>query len=68
VLRGPSAAALYGAGASAGVIVVTTKHGAAGPLRAHVRALAEGSRDAGNYPDRVRRRAAGSTTTYSCSL
>ena len=68
VLRGPSAAALYGAGASAGVIVVTTKHGATGPLRTHVRMLAEGSRDAGNYFEKVRRRPVGSTTNFSCTL
>src|SRR3982751_2368503 len=68
VLRGPSAAALYGSGASAGVIVVTTKRGVAGPLRGHVRAVAEGSQDAGRYVDRVRRRPVGSTTNFSCTL
>ncbi|HEX7981695.1 MAG TPA: TonB-dependent receptor plug domain-containing protein [Gemmatimonadaceae bacterium] len=68
VLRGPSAAALYGAGASAGVIVVTTKRGNAGPLRGHVRAVAEGSQDAGHYIDRFRRRPVGSTTSFSCTL
>jgi TonB-dependent SusC/RagA subfamily outer membrane receptor len=68
VLRGPSAAALYGAGASSGVIVVTTKRGSAGALRGHVRAVAEGSQDAGHYIDRIRRRPVGSTTNYSCTL
>lgn len=33
VLRGPASAALYGAGASAGVILIRTKGGASGPVR-----------------------------------
>ncbi len=33
VLLGPAASALYGPGAAAGVILVTTRHGGAGPLR-----------------------------------
>jgi TonB-dependent SusC/RagA subfamily outer membrane receptor len=38
VLRGPAASALYGAGAAAGVIVVTTRRGITGPLRLDVNA------------------------------
>jgi TonB-dependent SusC/RagA subfamily outer membrane receptor len=38
VLRGPAASALYGVGASAGVIVVTTRRGSTGPLRLDVNA------------------------------
>lgn len=41
VLRGPVAAALYGSGAAAGVLRVTTQHGAPGPPR--WRAFAEGA-------------------------
>ena len=33
VLKGPSASALYGSDAATGVIVITTKHGRAGPTR-----------------------------------
>lgn len=40
VLRGPSAAASYGPGAADGVIVITTKSGAPGPLTGHARATA----------------------------
>jgi TonB-dependent SusC/RagA subfamily outer membrane receptor len=53
VLRGPAASALYGVGASAGVIVVTTRRGSAGPLTIDVNAgagLAEmGARFPANY-------------------
>ena len=38
VLRGPAASALYGIGAAAGVIVVTTRRGSTGPLRLDVNA------------------------------
>lgn len=41
VLRGPVAAAMYGSGAAAGVLRVTTRRGAPGPAR--WRAFAEGS-------------------------
>ena len=33
ILRGPAAAALYGTGATSGVIAITTRRGTAGPLR-----------------------------------
>jgi TonB-dependent SusC/RagA subfamily outer membrane receptor len=53
VLPGPAAAAAYGANSAGGVILVTTRHGVAGPTqwRSHV----EGgvSSDAGTYPDNV---------------
>lgn len=68
ILRGPGAAALYGSGASAGVIVVTTKHGRPGAWRGTVRATSEARRDAGNYPDRYRRRPTVASRGTSCSL
>jgi len=33
ILKGPSAAAIYGSSAANGVIIITTRHGAAGPAR-----------------------------------
>jgi TonB-dependent SusC/RagA subfamily outer membrane receptor len=70
VLRGPSAAALYGSGASSGVLVVTTKRGRAGGWSAHVRASSETLRDATSYAERYRRRAVNPANPYitSCSL
>jgi TonB-dependent SusC/RagA subfamily outer membrane receptor len=67
VLRGPSAAALYGSGASSGVLVVTTKRGHTG-WSAHVRASSEASRNGTAYAELYRRRATGATPTLSCTI
>jgi TonB-dependent SusC/RagA subfamily outer membrane receptor len=54
VLRGPAAAALFGPGASAGVIVITTKRAKGGPVS--VRARMDGGliRDRTDYPANYR--------------
>ena len=50
VLKGPSASALYGSDAASGVIVITTKHGRAGPTHWHLE-LGEGVNwFPGNWP------------------
>jgi TonB-dependent SusC/RagA subfamily outer membrane receptor len=67
VLRGPSAATLYGSGASSGVIVVTTKRGQQG-WAAHLRTTSEALQDGTAYAERYRRRVAGSPYIGSCSL
>lgn len=67
VLRGPSAAALYGSGAPSGVIVVTTKRGQLG-WSAHLRAASEALRDGGSYAELYRRRSVGGVVTGSCPL
>ncbi|HEU4643134.1 MAG TPA: TonB-dependent receptor [Gemmatimonadaceae bacterium] len=51
VLKGPSAATLYGADAANGVIVITTKHGGAGPPRWSVSAERGMSYMPGRYPE-----------------
>ena len=50
VLRGPAASALYGMGAAAGVIVVTTRRGDTGPLRLDVNAGAGLTQMAADFP------------------
>jgi TonB-dependent SusC/RagA subfamily outer membrane receptor len=50
VLRGPAASALYGVGAAAGVIIVTTRRGDAGPLRLDVNAGAGLTELAADFP------------------
>jgi TonB-dependent SusC/RagA subfamily outer membrane receptor len=49
VLRGPAAAAMYGMGAAAGVIVVTTKSGSGGPFRWRTFAAGGGAADPKRY-------------------
>lgn len=51
VLKGPSAATLYGQDAANGVIVITTKKGQAGPTRWTATAEHGQSRMAGRYPE-----------------
>lgn len=53
VLKGPSAATLYGQDAANGVIVITTKKGRAGPARWTVSVEHSREQIAGNYPDLV---------------
>ena len=50
ILRGPAAAALYGPGSAAGVIVITTNRAQSGPLRYHGRIDAGVLRDRTDYP------------------
>ena len=51
MLKGPSAATLYGQDAANGVIVITTKKGQAGPARWTASAEHGRTRMAGDYPD-----------------
>lgn len=51
VLRGSAATALYGTGASCGVILVTTKRGASGPLRLHAYSSQGVTYDPHRFPD-----------------
>jgi TonB-linked SusC/RagA family outer membrane protein len=50
IVKGPSAATLYGTDAANGVIVITTKRGAAGPARWTVHAGTGLVQDRNNYP------------------
>ena len=50
VFKGPSAAALYGADAANGVIVITTKHGQAGPTHVQLTLGAGVNGLSGNWP------------------
>ena len=54
ILRGPAAAALFGAGASSGVIVVTTKRGAGRGWHVGARAFAEGRQATSSFPRNYR--------------
>src|SRR6266511_618004 len=54
VIKGPSAAALYGTAASTGVIIIKTKRGKAGPTRWNVYAEQGIIRDYNDYPDAYR--------------
>ena len=71
VLRGPAAAAMYGSAASGGVLVVTTKRGAAGPT--HWQAFVEGGANAARgLPSNFRRTGitttSGTPTSVDCPL
>jgi TonB-dependent SusC/RagA subfamily outer membrane receptor len=50
VLLGPAASAMYGPGAAAGVIIVTTRHGGAGPLRVEASASGGLTQMAAHFP------------------
>jgi TonB-dependent starch-binding outer membrane protein SusC len=71
VLAGPAAAALFGPGASAGALVITTKRGSAGPLRWSSRAeLRSGGRPTG-FPANYHRTGVATLTgepTSACDL
>src|SRR5882724_8308984 len=54
VIKGPSAAALYGTAASTGVIIITTKKGRPGPARWNVYAEQGFITDQNTYPDAFR--------------
>ncbi len=54
VVKGPSAAALYGTAASTGVIIITTKRGRPGPARWNVYAEQGFITDQNTYPDAFR--------------
>src|SRR5436309_1713706 len=54
VVKGPSAAALYGTAASTGVIIITTKKGRPGPARWNVYAEQGFITDQNTYPDAFR--------------
>lgn len=54
IIKGPSAAALYGTAASTGVIIITTKHGRAGPARWNLYAEQGLITDDNTYPDAYR--------------
>ena len=70
VVKGPSAATLYGTDAANGVIVITTKKGRAGPARWN--AYAEGGliEDLNEYPTNytIRGHSPGTTTIRDCNL
>ncbi len=53
ILRGPAAAALYGAEATNGVILVTTRQGTPGPIRTHAFTAQGFASEAGRFPDNV---------------
>ncbi len=54
VIKGPSAAALYGTAASTGVIIINTKRGRPGPTRWNVYAEQGLIKDDNDYPDAYR--------------
>ncbi|HKA57788.1 MAG TPA: SusC/RagA family TonB-linked outer membrane protein [Gemmatimonadales bacterium] len=54
VIKGPSAAALYGTAASTGVIIIKTKRGRPGPTRWNIYAEQGFIRDHNRYPDAYR--------------
>ncbi|MGQ0703812.1 MAG: SusC/RagA family TonB-linked outer membrane protein [Gemmatimonadales bacterium] len=54
VVKGPSAAALYGTAAANGVIVITTKRGRPGPARWNVYVEGGALTDPNDYPNNVR--------------
>jgi len=61
VLKGPAAAAVYGTQAANGVLVITTKHGRAGPPRWSTFGELGSIRDLNSYPANFGRLATGST-------
>ncbi len=70
VVKGPSAAALYGTAAVNGVIVIRTKRGQAGPARWNTYSELGAIRDNNRYPDAYRGWAPASTAlnTTQCLL
>ena len=70
VVKGPSAATLYGTDAANGVIVITTKKGRAGAARWNAYAEAGQLRDLNDYPTNytIRGHSPGSTTIRDCNL
>lgn len=67
VVRGPSAATLYGTEAANGVIVITTKRGKAGPSRWNVYAEQRFIEDNNPYPDAYRAWRTGPTAATTSS-
>ena len=68
VLKGPSAATLYGADAANGVVVITTKKGKPGPARWDVSASRGTSEMPGSYPEGIYRFGQGPGGSRSCAL
>jgi TonB-linked SusC/RagA family outer membrane protein len=71
IVKGPSAATLYGTDAANGVIVITTKKGASGPARWTIHAGAGLVQDRNNYPTQYAlwgHLAAAPTTPVRCLL
>src|SRR5213594_2964322 len=68
IVKGPSAATLYGTDAANGVIVITTKHGRAGKNRWTFNAEQGSLTDKSNYPTAymIWGHAPGSTTPARC--
>src|SRR5207248_676494 len=54
ILRGPAAAAFYGAEATNGVIIITTRQGAPGPIRFRAFTTQGSASEAERFPDNVR--------------
>jgi TonB-linked SusC/RagA family outer membrane protein len=70
VVKGPSAATLYGTDAANGVVVITTKRGRAGPTRFNVTAESGIIKDYNAYPTAYTlwgKRAASTPTTVNCT-
>ncbi len=69
IVKGPSAATLYGTDAANGVIVITTKRGRAGPARWTVHAETGLIQDRNKYPTNytIAGHALGSTSNISCT-
>ncbi len=65
VVRGPSAATLYGTDAANGVIVITTKHGVAGRTRVTYSTEQGGRVDNNHYPDAYRAWRSGATAALT---
>jgi TonB-linked SusC/RagA family outer membrane protein len=71
IVKGPSAATLYGTDAANGVIVITTKRGASGPARWTLHAGGGLVRDRNSYPTQYAlwgHKAATPTTPFRCTL
>ena len=63
IVKGPSAATLYGTQAANGVVRITTKRGAAGPQRWNIWVERGMLKDFNDYPDTWYSKRVGSTTT-----
>ena len=64
VFKGPSAAAMYGSDAASGVIVITTKHGHAGPTHWSLSLTQGVNYIPGNWPTNYYRFGVGTQATY----